>query len=223
MVVFLLVVGGIAFLTAFSLNLLPSSVYQFVYSRFSVGRSTGVPYLQKYEGHWTVTLTPEAQWSDVERCPIGSGTLAVHNGAASGNIAASSQSIDITARIDESGTLQGTFTSNGQNHGTLSGTVVGAAGSGSWKDTLDCSGTFAVAKADPVTDPAVGRVATFFDGVHITRGGADESPTPGESLYVGDVITVPQGATITIAIGTGFAAQPKTLTGPTTYTVIQPK
>ena len=61
MVIFTLTLGGVAFVTAFSLNALPTWVYTFVYDTVSVGsQSSKYPYLTKFEGHWETTFTPLA-------------------------------------------------------------------------------------------------------------------------------------------------------------------
>lgn len=222
MFIFLLLLAGVGFFVAFNANALPVAVYDYVYQNFDIATTAQTPSLEKFEGHWEGTLVPAAAWSDVERCPTNNGAIHIHNGAVTGTLGGLNNYVTVKAQVDQFGNLIGTTVGGGQNMGTVTGVLLGTAGTGKWKDSLDCRGSVTFRKLDPVIDPIAGKILSFIDGVSLRRSGKSETPALNEGLYPGDVVDVPAGASVNLTIGTGFDAQPKTLTGPTTYTVTAP-
>lgn len=223
MIFFLCVVAGIAFMAAFSLNLLPPNLNHFVYSIFpSSSKETQLPYLEKFEGHWGATFNPSQNWSQVARCANSVGTFTVRNGKITGTIGSVGSS-GVQGSITPEGLVSGAFTIGGQNKGTFTGRIVGISGELAWKDSVDCTGIIKLQKLDPVSDPVVARVSSFIDGITLTRSGVTESPSIDETLYEGDVLNLPAGSSVRLLVGNGFIKTPLELVGPTTYTVPAPE
>lgn len=219
----LFVLAGIGFMAAFTLNLLPPAANHFVYTLFpSSSSQASLPYLEKFEGHWSASFNPSQAWSQVAKCADSVGTLTVRGGVVTGTIGSVGSS-GVQGTIMTDGSVSGSFTIGGQNRGTFTGHIVGAVGELAWKDSVDCTGIIKLQKLDPVNDPVVATVASFIDGVTLNRGSSIESPSIDESLYEGDVLTLPSGSSIRLLIGNGFIKTPLELVGPTTYTVPAPE
>ena len=211
------VVGGVVFLTAFSFNMLPSSVYQYVYSVFSFGSPTSdYTYLTKFEGHWQTDLTPDSTQSDVAQCEPYSGVLTIHNGQVSGNLGALNKGVSIVANVDQEGSLTGETSRGPGNDGTIQASIMKTAAQGTWTDSLGCQGTLTMTKLDLYQDPSKGFLVSYTGEVMLKRGGASRLPDPGELLYVGDEIDVPTGGSAYLSIG----LENVSLAANQTYTVV---
>jgi hypothetical protein len=218
----LFVTAGIAFMAAFSMNLLPPSLSQFVYTFFTPQSAAHVPYLEKFEGHWSATFNPAQAWSQIAKCTNSVGTITIHNGELSGTVGAVGSS-GVTGSVSVDGVVKGGFTIGGQNKGTFTGRIVGMGGSLQWKDSVDCGGSIVLQKLEPVHDPVMATVSSFIGGVTLQRSTTSEAPVIDEPLYEGDVLNIPANASIHLMVGTGFSKTPLDLTGPTTYTVPAPE
>lgn len=218
----LFVIAGIAFMAAFSMNLLPPNLSQFVYTFFTAKSEAHLPYLEKFEGHWSATFNPSQSWSQIAKCTNSVGTITIHNGDLSGTVGAVGSS-GVTGSVFVDGAVKGGFTIGGQNKGTFTGRIVGMGGSLQWKDSVDCAGSITLQKLEPVNDPVVATVSSFIGPVMLQRSTTSEAPVIDEPLYEGDVLNLPAGSSIHLMVGTGFSKTPLDLTGPTTYTVPAPE
>jgi len=213
---FLLVLGGMAFMVAFSLNALPPQVYTFVYTLVSSvdAPTSKYPHLTKFEGRWDVTLTPANQ-SQITQCETNVGVLTIRDGQVSGSVGALQKNITIRATVRDDGALIGKTFRGKEGEGPITGSIYKAKGSGEWSDILDCRGTFTMKKIDPVRDPVKGTLVSYTSEVALVRAGELRFPTPGQSLYVGDRIEVSSTGTAHLSIG----QEQVQLTGGMQYTV----
>ncbi len=199
----LFVVGGVAFMTAFSLNALPPSIYTYTYQIFSFGPPRSeYPYLTKFEGHWQTELTPTIAQTELASCAPRSGILIIHNGQVTGTPGGLNDYLSVTAVVDQEGNLVGKTVRGGSgNDGTITGTIVKTDGNGVWADMLGCKGTFTMHKIDLYEDPSKGILTSYTGEVTLIRDGASRLPVPGEPIYVGDEIDVPDGGEAYLSIG----------------------
>ena len=204
-------------MTAFSLNMLPSSIYAYTYQLFSFGSPQSTyPYLTKFEGHWQADLTPVATQTAVAQCTFKSGVVIVHDGTLSGSVGTLNDYMSLSATIDPDGHLTGTTVRSGNgNDGSIEATIVTTHGQGSWTDAFGCQGTLSLKKVDPFEDPSKGSIVSYAGDVTLVRAGGSESPTPGQLLYVGDEIDVPSNGSAYLSIG----LQTVNLMGGQTYKV----
>lgn len=216
MVCFTAVIAGVGFMAAFSLNVLPQSVYSFVYNNLALNSpQSQYPYLTKFEGHWQTTFTPLVAQSQIAQCEADTGTLTIHDGHISGTLGALNRYVTISAEVAQDGTVRGKTIRGEGNEGKITATILKTDGSGEWTDAFDCRGTFTMKKIDPYKDPSRGFIVSYNSNVVLERGGKSVLPNPGEFLYVGDVLTVPQNGSALLSIG----LESVSLTGGQTYTV----
>lgn len=214
---FLMVVGGIGYLAAFSLNLLPASNYVFVYSNFwaSSPRSQ-YPYLTKFQGHWLSQFTPALTQAALTDCKASTTTLSINDGHVLG-ILDPIRHIGISATVSEDGTLTGKTITGAGNFGVIGGTIITTTGKGTWTDALDCEGTVVMKKLEPYGDPSIGFLVSYTGDVTLKRRDGPKSPNPGQLLYEQDQIDVPQNGSAYLSIGTETVHVP----GGTQYVVTQ--
>ena len=201
MVCFFAVVGGIGYLAAFSLNLLPPSTYVYVYQTFWIQspRST-YPYLTKFQGHWLSEFSPAIRQSSLSDCKYSTTTLAIDDGHVTG-ILDPIRHIGISALVSEEGILVGKTITGAGNYGVIEATLYKSEGKGTWTDALDCHGTVVMKKLEPYEDPSKGFIVSYTGDVTLKRSEGSQPPRPGQSLYARDEITVPQNGTAFLSIG----------------------
>ena len=215
---------GIIFLGGFFLfesGLLPPSFYPAAYQVLDTLPTAGaasMPYLEKFEGHWSLTVAPQTTGSAYGDCPAFTSILASHDGVFAGHAAIASYLLAVEASTTVGGIVTGNFySSNKYYSGTLSGTIGGASGSGSWTDSNNCAGTWTLVKDAPVNDPVQAQISSVTGRVKLQRGSLQQDVWPEEPLYVGDKIIVPAGGKATLIQGIG--RQLVTMQPGTTYVV----
>jgi hypothetical protein len=202
----------------FKLNYLPQPLYEFVALHIgSHGSGPTYPYLQKFEGRWTMSFEPSVNGTDVVRCSSQTGYLAVHNGATEGSLGALADTVNIDASVAADGHLSGRVVRGPDQVGSVDVEVSGANGQGSFRSAADCVGSLKIHKLDPVVDPVVGKLVSFGSAVTLKRYDTTTNPYPGQQLYEGDIIDVPAGTTAYVTLG--VLANKVNLEGPTTYVV----
>lgn len=198
--VFLLIVvfiGG-CYVFADMFGILPDSGYVAQWTSFFAPDVASAPYFQKFEGKWQIVLDNSGSSST---CSGTSGIVVVHNGMIFGSVGPFGTARTIRAAIAPDGTLEGKLDPGTQRDGSVSGTISGTAGHGSWKDSFDCAGSVSMTKTDPVVDPTAGRIANLTGTITLVRGGQKEDTYPGEPLYVGDTLTAVAGhATLSLGL-----------------------
>jgi len=81
-------------------------------------------------------------------CGDGTGTMTLSEGVISGSaLSTNGNTFDITGNIAADGTVEGGFAVSGELAVNFEGSVTGTEGSGTWKDLLECEGTWSVVKA----------------------------------------------------------------------------
>ncbi|MGH7141365.1 MAG: hypothetical protein ACREGH_01890 [Minisyncoccia bacterium] len=209
--ILLLGVLGIGFMWLFEAGLLPNGLYAPIYNFIDaspLATRADDPALEKFEGHWTLTFSPSASSSPLSECPEFTTFVDAHNGAFSGHATIPGYLIVVAASTTVSGTVSGTLSSSISNSGAYSGqfegTISGTLGSGSWQDSLECSGVWQLTKLGPANDPAQARIVSLNGLVILERDGdAGTYAEPQENLYVGDVLKTPAGGSATLEVGIG--------------------
>ena len=215
-VLFGLVAGFLLFLLGIA-GFLPQSFYDEYHSVVGLLPGGGaLPYMQKFEGGWSVSFIPRAGETDLGTCSKLDGTVYVHNGVFTGSIGSvSGPPIAFTATADIKGAVTGKIRSNAGESGTFEASVAGANGSGTWSDVFDCTGSLALSKRDPVVDPVGGHIVSFTGNPTLVRGGVTEPLTIGEQLYSGDIVQASGGSVILVGLG----LYPQTVENGTEFTV----
>jgi hypothetical protein len=211
----------VASITFYNLGLLPQSAYRFLYGIENTLPFTqhSAPYLEKFQGYWTLTLTPDAASEQVSVCKATSGTISVNNGDLSGTLAITGSFVGVDAMVASDGSFMGQVTAAGSAAGSLQGQLVGSAGTGTWKDTvLNCQGQLGLTKLEPVIDPVAGRIVSFSGNVNIQRGTSTQNVSIDESIYPGDIITAGSDGEALLGTGSGFFTAIK-IDPNTSYTV----
>lgn len=218
---FLLCTVAIGWLFLFWSGLLPQHIYVATYGitdALPMSKQAAKPYLQKYEGHWTLTFIPGRAHSPYRACPAFSVITTVRDGRMTGRVSIPGHLLGIEASTTPAGIFDGMFYSGDRHYtGHMSGTVHGAEGAGGWSDSEECFGDWQLVKSSNVIDPIQGRVATLQGRVLLVRGNASEETWSGQALYAGDVIKVPAGASVTLELG--VEEQIVELAGQITYAV----
>jgi hypothetical protein len=213
---FLVIVAGIV---SYNLELLPQSVYPVLYSIESAMPflPTPAPYLEKFQGYWALVLTPDPT-QEASVCVLNNETISINNGELTGTLTISGTFVAMSATVAPDGTFTGVLNVSSQQTGTFQGQFVGSVGTGTWQDSaLGCQGQLGLTKLEPVIDPVMGHVVSINGDVVVERDGTPEPVAIDESLYAGDVVSVPSGGTAFLAVGPGLS--PVTVAGGTNYTV----
>ena len=220
LVCFTFVLAGIGFLMAFSLNVFPPSIYAYVYGVVSGGSINSIyPYLSKFEGHWETTLVPQNTQTELAACEPDTGTLTIHDGQVSGTLGALSRHIKIIAVVDADGALVGQAARDKGDTGHISAKLFEQKGVGEWADAYDCRGTLVMNKIEAVSDPKQGFLVSYKGEVEFIRDGVPKTFSPGQLLYVGDVVRVSTDSQALLSIG----QKPYTLTSGMSYTIHEEK
>ncbi len=217
MSVFLVVIGGFGTMLLYKLNFLPQPVYAFLYQRLEPSSKSTSPFLQKFEGHWAISFEPNVTGTDIIRCSSETGTLSIHNGAVTGTVGELSRYVAVQAKVDTNGTLAGKTKRGSDEAGEVTAQLNQGTGRGEWSDAIDCKGSIALTKVEPIIDPVLGKLVSFGGSVKLLRINIESDPLPGQLLYEGDVIEVPDGGKAYVSLGS--AGQPLTLVGKTTYEI----
>ena len=211
---------GAVFLSG--LGLIPAPVYSFLYVaelHIPFFQPNIIPYLEKFEGNWNVSLTPSPGVSStITNCTTTGGLVHVHNGVFSGTIGHTGSALPFTATTTEEGSLVAAFGGVTLYVGQVQATLQGAAGQGEWSDNYGCSGTAQFQKIDPVVDPVLEQVVSAKGDTELVRDGIQEPLMPGLALYAGDEIHTGDGQ---VLLSTGPYANPITVGADTTYKVRQ--
>jgi len=92
-------------------------------------------------GNWSLVTTSNDQFDTTGAvCLSGSGTMSVSNQRLTGTFTGNSGTNEITGTVDSNGTVGAQFTRAGQTIGNVLGSFSNLSGSGTWADTLGCSG-----------------------------------------------------------------------------------
>lgn len=175
------------------LGLIPQSLYSLVYTAeqsLGIGGISKAPYLQKFEGYWSIAFEPSIVESDIGKCKSVAGNIRVRDGKFSGSIGPFGSSVGIHASTTENGMLSGGFSAAGLYKGTFKAKLYGARGSGEWVDSYECRGTVMLVKLDPIIDPVQGSIVSMIGTVRLVRDGEARWVLPGQVLYVGDRVDV---------------------------------
>jgi hypothetical protein len=218
MTVFLLVISGIGTMLLYKLNYLPQPVYAFLYQYVATSSKASYPYLEKFEGHWTVAFEPNVTGTDIVRCSSETGTVKVHNGHVTGTVGELSRYVSVDAKVDTNGVLAGITKRGSDEAGAVHALLANGRGAGDWSDALDCKGSITLTKLEPVVDPVAGKLISFGGSVKLLRSGVKTDPLPGVLLYDGDAIEVAAGSKIFLSLG--VEGQPINVQGPTEYRVV---
>jgi hypothetical protein len=194
----------IGFVMLAGLGLIPQSWYSLWYSAeqsLGLGGTSVVPYLEKFEGYWDISMQPAMAESEIGKCTSMEGSVRVQNGEFSGSIGPFGSSVGIHASTTEKGDVAGGFSTAGIHHGTIMGKIYNGAGQGTWVDNYECKGTITFTKLDPVVDPVQGTIQSFTGDVSLTRGGTPRWIVAGEPLYVGDLVQVSTNSEALVVVG----------------------
>lgn len=217
MTVFTVVIAGFGVMLLYKLNYLPQPVYTFLYQRLEPSSKSNYPYLEKFEGHWSVAFEPSVTGTDIVRCSSETGTFQIHNGKVTGMIGDLSGYISVQAQVDANGMVAGKTLRGSDEAGEVTAQLAEGQGSGSWSDALDCKGSITLKKVEAIADPIEGKLISFGGSIKLLRSSIETDPLPGQLLYEGDTVEVAQGGKAYLSLGA--AGQPVNLIGPMTYVV----
>jgi hypothetical protein len=218
--VIILLFGGVALLFAAQLGAVPAPVYSFLYElELSIPfvNSSVPPYLQKFEGNWQITLTPQNAETELGSCVVISGLLHVHDGVFSGVAGELGSSYPFIASTTPDGALSGTFGGTTLRMGNFAATLADGQGNGTWSDSYGCQGSAVLQKQDQIVDPVKGKIVSANNGAYMMRGGGQVALYPGLLLYAGDEIITGNGTAL-LGMGADFGT-PISVPSQGTYTV----